>query len=88
MIRKKIYLAGISFNCIFIFFKYSNQVALQHTGTEWHLSLKSFLRLGSNRPVLGPIIMAPISAAIPPMTWTAPLPASSCTSKYEENKMH
>lgn len=24
--------------------------------------------------------MAPISAAIPPMTWTAPLPTSSCTS--------
>lgn len=24
--------------------------------------------------------MAPISAAIPPMTWTAPLPTSSCTN--------
>lgn len=81
MIKEKVYLAGISFNCISIFLKYSNQIALQHTGTEWHLSLKSFLKLGSNRSVLGPIIMAPMSAAIPAMTWTAPLPASSCTSK-------
>lgn len=65
--------------------KYLNKIILPLglTGTEWHLSLKSFLRLGSNRPVLGPIIMAPISAAIPPMTWTDPLPARSCRSKKE-----
>lgn len=28
--------------------------------------------------------MAPTSAAIPPMTWTAPLPTSSCTSNLAQ----
>lgn len=28
--------------------------------------------------------MAPASAAIPPMTWTAPLPTSSCSSNLAQ----
>lgn len=48
------------------------------TGTEWPLMVATVLELRWNRPSLGPNIIAPIRAAIPPSTWTTPLPAKSC----------
>lgn len=61
--------------------RYHTWVFFLLTGTEWPLMVATVLELRWKRPSLGPNIIAPIRAAIPPSTWTTPLPAKSCQKR-------